>query len=104
MRRRKEAVIHSTMVHRQNSRKGIGSTLVQKFLEQAFEQDAELIFTKVERGSANSIEKCGFKNTILWCSMVRERVLKGMKTVSTHFTCVIPKSRRFLEYFQTAVG
>ncbi|MBO3833023.1 MAG: GNAT family N-acetyltransferase [Candidatus Brockarchaeota archaeon] len=92
MRRRKEALIHSTMVHRQHSRKGIGSTLVQKILEQAFEQDVELIFAKVERGSANSMKNAGSKNTILWYSMVRERVLKGMKTVSTHFTCVIPKS------------
>ncbi len=54
-------MIHSTMVHRQHSRKDIGSTLVQKFSEQAFEQGVELIFAEVEEGIDKFYEKFGFK-------------------------------------------
>jgi len=68
--RRKEATIHSTMVRRQYSHKGIGSSLVRKFAELAFEQGVELIFAEVEEGPDKFYEKCGFKKVGVWHSML----------------------------------
>lgn len=68
--RRREATIHSTMTHRQYSQKGIGSSLVRKFAEHAFEQGVELIFAEVEDGPDKFYEKCGFKKVGVWYSML----------------------------------
>jgi len=68
--RRREATIHSTMVHKQHSQKGIGSLLVQNFAKHAFEQGVELIYAEVEEGPDKFYEKCGFKKVMVWHSMV----------------------------------
>jgi len=68
--RRREATIHSTMVHKQHSQKGIGSSLVQNFAKFAFEQGVELIFAEVEEGPDKFYEKCGFKKASVWYSML----------------------------------
>jgi len=71
--RRREATIHSTMVHRQHSRKGMGSLLVRNFAKHAFEQGAELIYAEVEEGPDKFYEKCGFKKVMVWHSMVLKK-------------------------------
>ncbi len=58
------------MVHRQHIQKGIGLLLVRSFAEHAFEQGVELIEAEVEEGPDKFYEKCGFKKTGVWYSMV----------------------------------
>jgi len=71
--RRREAIIHSTMVHKQHSRKGTGSSLVRGFAELAFEQGVELIFAEVEEGPDKFYEKCGFEKVGVWYSMLLKK-------------------------------
>ena len=71
--RRKEAMIHSTMVHRQYSRKGIGSLLVKTFAKSAFMQGVESIFAEVEEGPDKFYEKCGFRKVMVWHSMLLKK-------------------------------
>lgn len=71
--RRREATIHSTMVHKQHTQKGIGSSLVRNFAELAFEQGVELIYAEVEEGPDEFYEKCGFKKVTVWHSMVLKK-------------------------------
>jgi len=71
--RRREATIHSTMVHRQQVQQGIGSLLVRNFAKLAFEQGAELIYAEVEEGSDKFYEKCGFKKMSVWYSMLLKK-------------------------------
>ncbi|MBO3803792.1 MAG: GNAT family N-acetyltransferase [Candidatus Brockarchaeota archaeon] len=68
--RKKEAILHSTMVHRQHCGKGVGSSLVRGFAERAFERGAELVYAEVEEGPDKFYEKCGFEKTSVWNSMV----------------------------------
>jgi len=71
--RRREATIHSTMVHKQHCQKGIGSALVRNFAKLAFEQGVELIFAEVEDGPDKFYEKCDFKKTMIWYSMILKK-------------------------------
>ncbi|MEM3616501.1 MAG: GNAT family N-acetyltransferase [Candidatus Bathyarchaeia archaeon] len=66
-------MIHSTMVHRQHAKQGIGSLLVQSFAELAFERGANVIEDDVEEGPDKFYEKCGFKKTCIWYSMVLKK-------------------------------
>lgn len=74
--RRIEATIHSTMVHRQHVQQGIGSLLVRSFAEHAFEQGVEQIEIEVEKGLDKFYEKCGFKKTGVWHSMLLRKNFK----------------------------
>jgi len=71
--KRTEATIHSTMVHRQRVRQGIGSLLVRSFADFAFEKGVEVIEVEVEKGPNKFYEKCGFKKTGIWYSMVLKK-------------------------------
>jgi len=71
--RRREATIHSTMVHKRHTQKGVGSSLVQNFAELTFEQGVELIEAEVEEGPDKFYEKCGFKKVMVWHSMVLKK-------------------------------
>jgi N-acetylglutamate synthase-like GNAT family acetyltransferase len=71
--RMREATIHSTMVDKRHTRKGVGSLLVQNFAKDAFEQGAELIEAEVEEGPDKFYEKCGFKKVMVWHSMVLKK-------------------------------
>jgi len=71
--RRREATIHSTMVHKRHIQKGIGSSLVRNFADLAFEQDVELIYAEVEEGPDKFYEKCGFKKVMVWHSMILKK-------------------------------
>jgi len=68
--RKKEAILHSTMVHIQHCGKGIGSSLVRGFVNRAFERGAELVYAEVEDGPDKFYERCGFEKTSIWHSMV----------------------------------
>lgn len=64
-----EAIIHSTMVHASYSHRGIGSNLVRRFVEIAFEGGVQEIFAEVEEGPDKFYEKCGFRKVAMWHSM-----------------------------------
>lgn len=67
-----EAMIHSTMVHKAYSRRGVGSRLVEKFLDVAFGRGVKKVFAEVEEGPDRFYEKCGFKKVGVWHSMCVE--------------------------------
>jgi len=71
--RRREATIHSTMVHKQHTQMGVGSLLVQNFAELAFERGVEMVYAEVEEGPDKFYEKCGFKKVMVWHSMALKK-------------------------------
>jgi ribosomal-protein-alanine N-acetyltransferase len=68
--RKREAAIHSTMVNSRYEKKGIGSSLVLNFARLAFGKGVELVYAEVETGPDKFYEKCGFRKSAVWYSML----------------------------------
>jgi N-acetylglutamate synthase-like GNAT family acetyltransferase len=67
--RNAEAMIHSTMVHASHGGKGMGSSLVRRFVDIAFGIGVREIYAEVEEGPDKFYEKCGFSKVAVWHSM-----------------------------------
>lgn len=76
-----EALIHSTMVHREHRGRGIGSALVHAFALEAFNRRVKVVFAEVETGPDRFYASCGFHKEAEWNSYAlrREELLERLE-------------------------
>ena len=72
--KRSEALIHETRVHREQRRKGIGTTLVNASCEEAFSKGAKVVLAEIAHEHLKFYgESRKFKETNKWIEVARRK-------------------------------